>query len=159
MGLVKVPTRLLGAGSEIQSVYSEATSSSVLLTLVTGTYPNLAGGNLVCYAVITPTSASSILDIVATVNVQINGSAVNTGYVFVLKDGVTPVINNCKLTDGDGAVIGTSTDQVTLRRRIVAGSTSPITFEIKAGTDNALCNFYVNKDGGVSTLLVTEYQA
>lgn len=159
MPLVKVPTRLLGAGGEIQSVYAENTTADFACpTAVGGLYPNVTGGDEVANAVITPTNAASILEIVATFSVLIAGTTLNTSYCWIKKDGVVPVQAYSRLLNGDGAIISADSSSVTLRRRIVAGATTALTFRLYAAADaGRTCT--VNPGGGEATLKVTEYAA
>ena len=159
MALVQVPNYLLSAGGIVNSVYAENATADIAAAAVTGTYPALTGGTLITSIAITPTKATSILELQAVISAL--GLAMDLrGIAWIKESGGTNAIASVRLPNGNGAIISNLSFTLAPNRRIVAGSTTARTYELYAGYDSAVSfsSFVVNPSGGEATLKVTEYQ-
>jgi len=150
-------TLKLAATNLIQTVYSDY-STATNVTTVAGTYPALTGGTLIDSVAITPTSSTSDLEIVATVPVVATASRIRL-YAFLIESGGTNVIACHTIRAGDtanGAYLGNS---FTLRKRFTAASTSPRTYELYVGYNDAagFTSCVANSEGGEATITVSEF--
>ena len=128
------------SGGIVQTAYASSTTTQTITTGIPldSTPPLNTEGDQVFSLTITPKSATSILHI--TGNIAGSANAAIRGIVTVFKDSdaVPLVVNMVYIGGGNWEV------NIPIMYRMVAGTTSPITFKLRAGpTSNT---FYVNGD-------------
>lgn len=154
------------SGSTVQEVYSIISNVVTINSNIPydDTIPQSSEGVEVITRSITPNNASNILKIVANISIQLVG--VNTvGSIALFRNSETDSIAATPSTGGStGGSLGPSTT-AKLIWYVVAGTTSSVTFKIRAGASNTS---YVNADtsgnrlfGGfaATTLSVSEIKA
>jgi hypothetical protein len=150
----------MGPGSVLQVVHAstgEYLSSGVAIP-VDNTIPQNTEGVEILTVSITPKSASSLL--IISTSILINGDAGGyTATVALFQDSVANAI-----AVGSHASSSSRNASVSFAHKMVAGTTSAITFKVRGGTGSG--TFKVNGDGsrlygGVasSTITVTEVAA
>ena len=169
MSTTRVGTRLLGAGSVIQSVYAQLTGAgnvTVTNPMTTSGTPPLTQsmGGLILSAAITPKSATSLLRV--DCHVQIDSTF--TGYITVI--GVYRDSGNAVSVGmyypGNTAPSG----RMSIQYQVVAGSTAATTFYLRGGphatTGSVTFGNQTNSTSGVggsdvvgTTMTVTEIAA
>lgn len=125
----QIAARMLHDGSVVQVVYdyiSTWISSTVLMT-DTDTPPTITQGTEITSVIITPKSASNLLWIQAR-TLGYNTTA-QTQQIAVFKDAITNAVAASQHYSwgAGGSIVNT------LNHFMVAGSTSPITFSLRAG--------------------------
>lgn len=153
------------SGSVVQKVYSfdGAVASGTTTIPYDDTIPQNTEGNQFLTVTITPTSATNILVIESIVYLSFSG--VNRAISALFQDSTA----NALAVAFGGVVDATDfMEEVSLRWKMVAGTTSATTFKIRAG-GNGAATCYINGDaatgarkfGGAmaSHIIVTEYQA
>lgn len=156
------PSKTTGMLNAIQQVYVQDGEVATGTTIIPNddTIPQNTEGEEYMSLSITPTSASSILLI--EVHGQFASTATNQIAMALFQDSIADALATVS-TDrgGSGTACG-----VDLRHRMVAGTTSPITFKIRAGghtTGTTTFNGYagVRDFGGTfaSHMMITEYKA
>ncbi|MGG7581041.1 hypothetical protein [Rhizobium sp. Nf11,1] len=147
----------LGSGNWIVLVYQKATPVKGLIqtqaqytgAVATGstvipdddTIPQNTEGDQYLTVTITPTNAASILEIDAQFISSLSTGAVRSMALF--QNGVANALEAVQITPGSAGLYA----QANLAHRMVAGTTSPITFTIRAGPASA-ATLTMNGGGG-----------
>lgn len=150
------------AGMLVQQVHASTTTATAITATIPldDTIPQNTEGTQILTGSITPKSATNILEIEALVDVGFSsGGAV--GVLALFQDATAAALAAAHVCiDGVGA--GT---QILLRYRMVAGTTSAITFNIRAGTTSGTMTLNANGTSrvfggiGASRLFIKEITA
>lgn len=155
----------IGASTIVQTVYatsgSVATGTTVFSTLVDTIPTNTAGVEYMSLS-ITPSLSTHHLNILVIFNCSINDSG-GEGIMGLYKDSVTNALQVSGMSNSSATGL-TGGKQLILEYDMTAGTTSSITFKVRAGADTTN-TFTFNGDNGTqyyggvsaSSIVITEY--
>lgn len=149
------------SGAQIQCVAtSDSAATAITATIpVDNSIPQSGEGTQILSQAITPGNASNVLEIEALVDVGFSAGGA-TGVLALFAGGANAIAAANVCIDG----VGNGT-QILLKHRMAAGTTSPITFTVRAGTTTGTMTLNAagttrNFGGvGLSWLIVRELKA
>jgi hypothetical protein len=157
-----VPPAMIEAAIVVQNVHTQtgvvATGTTILPA--DNTIPQITEGNEYMTAAITPTNAANKLLI--AVSVCISTSSIGHVVAALFRDSVVNALAGAaQLPQGAGNMI-----QLTFTHVMTAGTTSPITFRVRAGASAAGTTTFNGFSGGgilggvaASSIIITEIKA
>lgn len=127
---------------QVQSQFTGAVATGTTLIPNDDTIPQITEGDEYLTVTITPTSATSILEIDVQIAGSLNSGAISAMALF--KVGTSDALCATYFGANGSGILGVGT----LGWRIVAGSTSAQTFKVRAGPSSAAATFTFNGSAG-----------
>ena len=155
------------AGDLVQTVFTSNSANTVISATIPAdsTAPQITEGTQVLSAAITPTSATSILQVEAAVHASELTNVGDSIIAALFRDAGASAVAASFIGGMNGGANHLTSGTAVIRYRVVAGSTAATTFTVRAGNNAGSMTLNVTHQninlGGMiaSTLTVTEIQA